>query len=217
LAEYGVGVGAVRGSAGYALRTDSRTWPAPAVGLGDAIPWSFGLVLRPKAVAPAIDAGDRQLWEIAVHGSLPAGPVAPFGLGAPGAALLSPAMLATDDRIALGSDGDAYVLIGADFGLDTAAGVPLVRAVASFGWAPRPHDRDGDGVPDDADECPDLPEDRDGIQDADGCPEDDADGDGVLDPQDACPLVPGVASEDPKKNGCPGPVAPKPTPSEGPK
>ena len=99
--------------------------------------------------------------------------------------------------------------MGAEVGLDTAIGVPSVRAVLAVQWAPRTRDRDDDGVADEKDECPDLPEDRDGIQDADGCPEDDADGDGVLDTDDACPLVPGGTSSDPKKNGCPsaGPPA----------
>jgi OOP family OmpA-OmpF porin len=150
-----------------------------------------------------VDADDRQVWEIAAHGALPGGPVAPFGLSGSGSSLLSPVMLAVDDRVALGHSRDTYVVLGADIGLDDAFGVPLVRAVASFGWAPRPHDSDDDGVPDDVDECPDLPEDRDGIQDQDGCPEDDADGDGILDAADRCPLVKGVPSADPKTNGCP--------------
>jgi hypothetical protein len=206
LAEYAIGVGAVRASLGYRLRTDTRTWPEASMAsatFGDEIPWAIGVALRPKAVAPVVDDGDRQIWEFAAHGSLPAGPVAPLGLGASGASSLSPAMLAVDDRIALGHYRDAFVLLGCDLGLDTAVGVPSVRAVVSLGWAPRVHDRDGDGIPDDVDECPDLPEDRDRIQDEDGCPEDDADSDGILDPQDACPLVPGVASDDPKRNGCP--------------
>jgi outer membrane protein OmpA-like peptidoglycan-associated protein len=60
-------------------------------------------------------------------------------------------------------------------------------------------DRDGDGIPDDIDKCPDEPEDKDGWQDADGCPDPDNDGDGVLDPLDKCPNTPG-----PKENdGCP--------------
>ncbi len=60
-------------------------------------------------------------------------------------------------------------------------------------------DRDGDGIPDHSDACPDEPEDADGFEDADGCPEADNDKDGVLDPQDRCPLAPG-----PKSNGgCP--------------
>ena len=37
------------------------------------------------------------------------------------------------------------------------------------------------------DACPDQPEDRDGFEDSDGCPEPDNDGDGVLDGSDSCP------------------------------
>jgi hypothetical protein len=86
-------------------------------------------------------------------------------------------------------------------------------------------DRDGDGVADEADACPDEPgteaadgcpdRDNDGIPDAedacpdeaglpegDGCPvssEGDGDGDGVFDEADACPDVPGS----PLADGCP--------------
>jgi OOP family OmpA-OmpF porin len=205
LGEVALGVGAVRAIAGYSARTP-RGWPDGAPGevtFGNSIPWAIGGVFRPMVFAKGIDVADRQLWEIAAHGALPAGPVAPFGTGEPGAAKLSPALLAIDDRVALGHDRDTYFLVGADIGLDTAIGVPVVRAVASLGWAPRSHDQDADGVPDDVDECPDLPEDRDGVQDADGCPEDDADGDGILDRDDACPIVAGAPSDDPTKNGCP--------------
>ncbi len=206
LAEYGLGIAAFRASLGYTARTDYRTWPDASLGgvpFGDSVPWSVGLVVRPNPLVPALDSGDRQLWELAVHGALPAGPVAPFGLGRPGASSLSPALLSIGDRIALGHNRDAFVLLGAEVGLDQAVGVPAVRGILALGWAPRAHDRDNDGVPDDRDECPDLAEDRDGIQDEDGCPEDDADGDGVLDTEDACPLVPGVESKDPRANGCP--------------
>ncbi|HEX4445663.1 MAG TPA: thrombospondin type 3 repeat-containing protein [Polyangiaceae bacterium] len=205
LAEYAVEVGALRAELGYSARAGERTWPGPGLDdvarFGQAIPWTIGLVVRPKLFASVLDAGDRQLWELAAQGSLPGGPIAPFSAGA---ARLSPALLALDDRIALGArDADTRVLVGAEVGLDGAIGVPTVRAMVAFQWSPRRHDRDGDGVPDERDECPDLPEDRDGVQDADGCPEDDADGDGILDTDDACPLVPGVPSDDRKKNGCP--------------
>jgi OOP family OmpA-OmpF porin len=54
-------------------------------------------------------------------------------------------------------------------------------------------DRDGDGVPDIDDACPDVP----GKPEFRGCP--DTDGDGIPDPEDACPLQPG-----PKETqGCP--------------
>lgn len=48
---------------------------------------------------------------------------------------------------------------------------------------------------------PDLAEDRNGIQDVDGCPEDD--GDGFLDHPDARPLYPGDRSSDLRTHGCP--------------
>jgi hypothetical protein len=220
LGEYALGAAAARVSLGYFDRTAAKSWGSypPAAGndrriiFGDSVTWAAGFMLRPKAIAPSLDGGDRQTWELAAHGAIPAGPVSPLGLGGGLASAVSPALLTIDDRIGLGHYRDAYVLLGAEIGLSDAIGVPAFRGVLSFGWAPRNHDRDGDGVLDDADQCPDLPEDRDGIQDEDGCPEDDADGDGILDDQDACPLAPGVPSSDARKNGCPGPVTrPAPT------
>lgn len=219
LGEYALGAAALRVQLGFAVRPDWRTWtPDLAMGpvtFGDSVLWAAGLAVRPKAVVPVLDESDRQRWEIAAHGALPAGPVAPFGLGRPGASVQSPALVALDDRVALDSRRDLYLLVGIEAGLDTAAGVPAVRGVLSFGWAPRTHDRDSDGVPDDVDQCPDLPEDKDGIQDQDGCPEDDADGDGVPDDQDACPLTAGPTSAEPGRNGCP-PTAPAQAPARAP-
>jgi outer membrane protein OmpA-like peptidoglycan-associated protein len=97
---------------------------------------------------------------------------------------------------------------GAGTGLGRAFGTPLVRGLGSFEWAPAfappaPTDRDGDGVNDKDDACPDVK----GVASADprknGCPAPDRDKDGIADAQDACPDVKGVASADPKKNGCP--------------
>jgi len=48
-------------------------------------------------------------------------------------------------------------------------------------------DQDGDGIPDDVDQCPDVAEDKDGFEDADGCPDYDNDKDGIYDNQDQCP------------------------------
>ena len=59
-------------------------------------------------------------------------------------------------------------------------------------------DRDGDGILDNVDRCPDQPEDKDGFQDEDGCPDPDNDGDGILDKDDKCPNEKG----DPP-DGCP--------------
>jgi hypothetical protein len=206
LAEYAVAVAALRVSLGYAVRPDTRVWPDPSLGgatFGNSLPWAIGLSVRPGPLFPSIDHDSRQTWELAAHGWLPAGPVAPLGVSGRGASALSPALLALDDRITIGHYGDAFVVVGAEIGLDQAVGVPSFRGVLSIGWAPRAHDSDHDGIPDDRDECPDLAEDPDGIQDEDGCPEDDADGDGILDSQDACPLVPGTDSNDPRLKGCP--------------
>ena len=59
-------------------------------------------------------------------------------------------------------------------------------------------DRDGDGIPDDRDRCPNEPEDFDMFEDDDGCPDPDNDHDGVADADDACPYTPG-----PPPRGCP--------------
>ena len=68
---------------------------------------------------------------------------------------------------------------------------------------PKVGDRDGDGILDDVDKCPDDPEDKDGFEDEDGCPDPDNDQDGIMDADDACPNDKGEPSSDPKKNGCP--------------
>lgn len=68
---------------------------------------------------------------------------------------------------------------------------------------PAPGDRDGDGLLDDVDQCADEPEDKDGYQDEDGCPELDNDGDGVLDGADQCPLEPEDKDGYQDADGCP--------------
>ncbi len=62
-----------------------------------------------------------------------------------------------------------------------------------------PRDSDGDGIPDDVDRCPLDPEDKDGFQDEDGCPDPDNDNDGIVDAMDACPNNPGPL----ENKGCP--------------
>jgi outer membrane protein OmpA-like peptidoglycan-associated protein len=65
-----------------------------------------------------------------------------------------------------------------------------------------PTDRDGDGVFDEQDACPDTK----GIKTSDpktnGCPGD-FDKDGIRDDVDACPFEKGKPNADPLKNGCP--------------
>ncbi|MFO0686598.1 MAG: OmpA family protein [Sandaracinus sp.] len=69
---------------------------------------------------------------------------------------------------------------------------------------PQPGDRDGDGILDPDDHCPDQPEDRDGYQDEDGCPEtQDSDGDGLDDDHDLCPAEAEDMDGFQDSDGCP--------------
>ena len=64
-----------------------------------------------------------------------------------------------------------------------------------------PPDRDGDGILDPDDACPDVKGIHTDNPKTNGCP--DRDGDGIVDAEDACPDVKGVRTSDPKTNGCP--------------
>src|SRR5664279_4705057 len=67
-------------------------------------------------------------------------------------------------------------------------------------------DKDGDGIPDDVDKCPTEPEDKDGFQDDDGCPDPDNDGDGIPDTVDKCPNQPETFNHYQDEDGCPDEV-----------
>ncbi|MCB9763641.1 MAG: OmpA family protein [Alphaproteobacteria bacterium] len=81
---------------------------------------------------------------------------------------------------------DLIVHAGVGGGISRGVGAPDVRAVLGVSWNPREDggsalytaapvstapDRDGDGVSDENDLCPDQPEDLNGVDDQDGCPE----------------------------------------------
>ncbi|MDB4942324.1 MAG: Outer rane lipoprotein omp16 precursor [Labilithrix sp.] len=77
-------------------------------------------------------------------------------------------------------------------------GVEVMQAIVT--------DRDGDGIADKDDACPDVK----GVTSSDpaknGCPPEkpaDRDGDGIFDKDDACVDEPGVRTSDPRTNGCP--------------
>ncbi|MDB4983521.1 MAG: OmpA domain protein [Myxococcales bacterium] len=82
----------------------------------------------------------------------------------------------------------------------------------------KPIDTDGDGIPDDRDTCPDDKEDRDGFEDADGCPDPDNDKDLILDVNDKCPNEPETYNGFQDDDGCPDiarvSVGPETTPKE---
>ncbi|MCB0638069.1 MAG: OmpA family protein [Lewinella sp.] len=74
--------------------------------------------------------------------------------------------------------------------LDTEDLCPDTPGIAALNGCP---DRDGDGITDASDKCPDTP----GIAQFEGCP--DTDGDGIADASDKCPDTPGIAQFE----GCP--------------
>ena len=84
--------------------------------------------------------------------------------------------------------------------VDAAAAIVDVRPEC---WPDFVADSDGDGILDDHDLCPMDPEDFDGFEDEDGCPEDDNDGDGYYDYEDDCPNDPEDFDFFEDEDGCP--------------
>jgi outer membrane protein OmpA-like peptidoglycan-associated protein len=66
-----------------------------------------------------------------------------------------------------------------------------------------PRDTDGDGILDPVDRCPRVPEDKDGFEDEDGCPDEDNDHDGLADASDRCPNEAEDKDEFEDTDGCP--------------
>ena len=95
--------------------------------------------------------------------------------------------------------------IGVGNGLVAGIGSPQPRVYLGVVWAPSNIDRDHDGVPDAVDKCPDVPEDKDGFEDKDGCPDLDNDNDGILDKDDKCPNEAEDFDQFEDEDGCPDP------------
>jgi OOP family OmpA-OmpF porin len=98
-----------------------------------------------------------------------------------------------------------YAMAGA--GITNGVAVPDFRVLAGVRYAVHlpgkggERDSDDDGIVDSQDRCPTEPEDRDGFEDQDGCPEADNDKDGIPDDVDECP----DDAEEPggDRDGCP--------------
>lgn len=108
---------------------------------------------------------------------------------------------------------------GIGTGLTRGYGSPELRALLGVEWAQAiVTDRDGDGIRDKDDACPDVKGVRDEDPAKSGCPPEppaDRDHDGILDRDDACRDVPGVRSDDATKNGCPPPPPAAPKDGDG--
>lgn len=131
---------------------------------------------------------------------------------------LSPTNNPIEGLAGVGFDvGPVHLFAAAGTALLGAPGTPALRGLAGLRWSPRCDDADGDGVCADVDRCPQQAEDRNGVEDSDGCIDPvpqplapvvttpvDTDNDGIRDLDDVCP----TAAEDPDMavdtDGCPG-------------
>jgi OOP family OmpA-OmpF porin len=181
----------LRAAAGARVRGAEREFAGGTY--GHDLPWGLGFVLRPQVLG--IDREGLYLFGLDAHGAIAITPSFASREESPAALTLA----------AKRSFGDASLTVGAELPLDGAQGVPIVRAIAAIGWAPRKHDEDDDGIDDDADHCRTLAEDKDGFEDADGCPDFDNDGDGVADADDRCPKQLEDRDHFADEDGCPDP------------
>ncbi|MDQ3336511.1 MAG: OmpA family protein [Myxococcota bacterium] len=103
--------------------------------------------------------------------------------------------------------------VGNYFEAKREAAIAESNAQAAFDKSPKekcvdqapsgPGDTDGDGILDNVDKCPRVPEDLDGFEDSDGCPDEDNDKDGIADKIDACPNDPEDRDNFEDDDGCP--------------
>ncbi|MBK9032588.1 MAG: OmpA family protein [Myxococcales bacterium] len=100
---------------------------------------------------------------------------------------------------------EGEVLLGVHVPLGRSHAAPTARGPER---APTELDRDGDGLADAEDACPDRAEDHDGFEDKDGCPDIDNDLDHVLDISDKCTEVAEVYNGFEDDDGCPDLVPP---------
>jgi outer membrane protein OmpA-like peptidoglycan-associated protein len=98
---------------------------------------------------------------------------------------------------------NSYLMLGGGARYTTGFEAADQRAFIGFVFEPSIGDRDGDGIKDDVDQCPDDPEDFDGFKDEDGCPDPDNDNDGIPDVDDRCINVPEDRDGDHDEDGCP--------------
>ncbi|HVK84954.1 MAG TPA: OmpA family protein, partial [Kofleriaceae bacterium] len=91
-------------------------------------------------------------------------------------------------------DFEALLSVYKEFGRKTVTEKPA---------PPKDEDPDKDGIAGAADQCPTDPEDKDGFEDDNGCPDLDNDQDGIADAQDACPIEAEDKDSFEDENGCP--------------
>ena len=156
-ASYDLGSALVVGNLGVSSGTGEPI--GPDITWGPHLDYGVGAAWRPyEVVGASAELNGEWVWGQGVSGARPAEVL--------GAVQVRPW-------------NDLAIRVGGGTGITQGIGAPDVRVVAGLAWSPAPStaelvrtdDRDGDGVPDDQDLCPDQPEDVNGVDDADGCPE----------------------------------------------
>ena len=102
-------------------------------------------------------------------------------------------------------DSGLGLMVSGGRGLIRGVGAPDWRVMAAITFSRMSRDTDGDSIVDDEDTCPLDPEDFDGFEDLDGCPDPDNDADTLLDIDDDCPLEPEDFDGWEDLDGCPDP------------
>jgi len=169
----------LRGQLGATLRRDTilaSSTPGQSLTIRDTLNIGVGLQWREVLV---YKLALQPLLEIYAHALLKK-PYDHRGV------LLAEALVGAEIEIARSYSVKVGIGVGATRGI----GTPDIRMVASIQYTKPQNDRDGDGIDDEVDQCPDEPEDFDQMEDYDGCPDQpigDRDGDGILDVMDQCP------------------------------
>ncbi len=188
-------------------------------GASDRFVWSFtaGALLRPTTVFNNVTIGHSMEFGAGVgiklgdRRQVQVGPEATVGFG-----LDNMSRRNTHAELMLGAKyrvtQDIELGMAAGPGVTPGYGTPDARFIGSIAYtpdryppAPPPIDTDKDGVVDEKDKCPQVPQGDKPDPNKAGCPAPpDKDKDGIADEVDACVDVAGVESADPAKNGCPG-------------
>ncbi len=187
----------------------------PSVRLGSALHWqtgafhlagNLGVILRKPRQVYAVEIGQQLTYGLgsaysftqnfsAIAEVFGRSGLTQIDLGASPLEAIGGLRVHATDSVSITAGGGA--------GLVGGIGSPGLRFVLSLGYAPDLGDSDGDGIPNNRDRCPLLPEDKDQFEDSDGCPDNDNDGDKREDSVDQCPNdkedLDGFEDED----GCP--------------
>ncbi|MDI7269127.1 MAG: OmpA family protein, partial [Myxococcota bacterium] len=153
------------------------------------------------------EVGQQLVYGAVVDWGIDAGGIFHVAAEAHGAVALDGADYASPVEI-LGSFashlGPVTFVAGGGAGLDRSVGSPEWRVLVAASYTfERTRDEDDDGVEDEFDRCVDRPEDHDGYEDEDGCPDDDNDGDGIPDATDRCPNAAETHNGFQDDDGCP--------------